>query len=648
MKFLKNRKITIVILNVFFPAILSLTSWGQDYNIGNVSGELLDNAKAVVRNHTVVFEIEKPGKAVWTEKIAISILKEKGDALKYFAQPYNKYSKIKSIRGKIYDGKGKKIKKVKKEDLYDFSFIPGFNFYDDTRIILHDPKIKSYPFTVEYEFEIHYNGMFIYPDLHPYPDYNVGVQNAQYTVVLPKELSFNYKAVNSPVKPEKERQDDNFKYTWKFGDLEPVLTEDYSMPTDKAIPFIRLAPREFEIEDYEGTLESWKDLNNFIFKLNKDRRELDEERVNEIIDLTRSAESDLEIVEILYNYLQKKTRYVSIQIGIGGWQPMHAKDVDEMGYGDCKALVNYMQTLLEAAEIDSKYVLIKAGRNASKLDTTFPSSQFNHAILMVPLPEDTVWLECTSQVLPCGYLGTFTDNRYALSISEEGGAIVKTPELTEKDNTLIRKAEVLIQNDGIGKCSLNYFYSGMFYDEVYPILEKDREDRKRRILNTLSIPDFELNEFMYSQTKTAHPTIKEEINLDIKNYVILMQDRIFLPLDLLGEHLEVPKKTFSRTNDLYIRRSSRRIDSICFTLPKGLEIEVLPENQHLITESGTCELKTHRLSPSTVLFVKKTILKAGTYPAHLYDDFREFCMNTQSAANMKAVFKAISTIPAPR
>jgi heterodisulfide reductase subunit A-like polyferredoxin len=31
----------------------------------------------------------------------------------------------------------------------------------------------------------------------------------------------------------------------------------------------------------------------------------------------------------------KKSRYVSIQVGIG-WKPMDASDVDRLGYGDCK------------------------------------------------------------------------------------------------------------------------------------------------------------------------------------------------------------------------------------------------------------------------------------------------------------------------
>ena len=45
----------------------------------------------------------------------------------------------------------------------------------------------------------------------------------------------------------------------------------------------------------------------------------------EILKLIEGASTNLEKIEILYRYLQENTRYVSVQLGIGGWQTFDAR-----------------------------------------------------------------------------------------------------------------------------------------------------------------------------------------------------------------------------------------------------------------------------------------------------------------------------------
>ncbi|MBK7636854.1 MAG: transglutaminase domain-containing protein [Saprospiraceae bacterium] len=140
------------------------------------------------------------------------------------------------------------------------------------------------------------------------------------------------------------------------------------------------------------------------------------------------AKNNKEKLNRLYSYLQQNMRYVSIQLGIGGWKPMNVQQVHDFKYGDCKALSNYMKHVLNVAGIPSKYVIINAGVAENHDDTTLVRNSFNHAILAAFPDNDTVFLECTSSKTAAGYLGSFTGNRHALMIDGENSKIIKTKE----------------------------------------------------------------------------------------------------------------------------------------------------------------------------------------------------------------------------
>jgi hypothetical protein len=80
-----------------------------------------------------------------------------------------------------------------------------------------------------------------------------------------------------------------------------------------------------------------------------------------------------------------------------------------------------MYSLLNAVNIKAYWAIIRAGVNEYPADPGFPNNSFNHEILCIPFKNDTTWLECTSTTQPFGKLGSFTENRNALLITEDGG-----------------------------------------------------------------------------------------------------------------------------------------------------------------------------------------------------------------------------------
>src|SRR5690606_16477195 len=166
-----------------------------------------------------------------------------------------------------------------------------------------------------------------------------------------------------------------------------------------------------------GKVTNWRDFGRGVQDgLLKGKQDLPAATIEKAKQIASQFDHTRDKPTVLYKYMQDKTRYVRVPIGICRFKPFAASYVDRLAYGDCKALVNYMQALLAAVDIPSLYCVVEAGNQKVSLDEPFANAvDGNHIILCVPFENDTTWLECTSNKSPFGYLGDFTDDRLVLA-----------------------------------------------------------------------------------------------------------------------------------------------------------------------------------------------------------------------------------------
>ena len=455
------------------------------YEVSKIPESLMKGAQAVVRADQEVIEIHDIGRATKRVLYAITILNEEADSYAKHQVGYDKLTKILSIEGRVYDANGKVISKLKKADIQDIAAFDGVSFVSDTRVKIATFARNTYPYTVEFEYELEDKNLLHYGYRYPQPNAKISVESSVFEVIVPKDFpELRYHGQNLTTKVEMAMRGDKKVYQWVWKNLAVrPQSEPYSPSAFTKNEFLTVAPNTFEVEGYKGDMTNWKSLGEWNLLLSTGREELPLATQAKVQELVGNSPSKLDKIKTLYEYMQSKTRYVGIQLGIGGWQPFPATEVDSKGYGDCKALSNYMKSLLKVVGIESYYTLIKAGNDGEKEEffPSFSSRQFNHAILCVPLEKDTVWLECTSQIQAAGYMGNFTDDRYALLITPQGGKLVRTPTYTRKDNTITRKATVKLDAEGNATAEINTQYSGLQQDknniDYYVTLSK--EDQKK-------------------------------------------------------------------------------------------------------------------------------------------------------------------------
>src|SRR5579864_4524951 len=162
------------------------------------------------------------------------------------------------------------------------------------------------------------------------------------------------------------------------------------------------------------TFETWEQIGRWYASLEKDRRLPSPEVRAKALELTKGLNGDLAKTEGLYDYVAKNFRYVSLSLGVGRYQPHAASDVLHNQYGDCKDKHTLLASLLEAEGLHANSVLINSSR---KLDPDVPSpSQFDHVITMLPMGNQEVWMDTTSEVAPFRLLAYTLRRKQALVI----------------------------------------------------------------------------------------------------------------------------------------------------------------------------------------------------------------------------------------
>ena len=621
----------------FFYSVASASGGDPDYSIANIPKELLKNANAVKRTEEILFEITEGNRAKFRRKVAYTILNEQGDKWAYFGEGYDKLQSIESFDGTLFDANGKKIKNLKKADIKDVSGSDEGSLADDNRFKWHNFFYKVYPYTVEYEIEVRYKGTMFMPDWIPLEKPLLSTQYSRLTVISPSINPVHYKMFNYPGEPVITENKSDKIYTWEVKNM-PAMTDEFASPSwHKITTSVFLASEKFVLEDYQGSNATWKDFGKFVYDLKKERDVLPDDIKQKVHQLTDGLTNQKEKIRKLYEYMQQNTRYISIQLGVGGWQPYDAKYVGAKKYGDCKALSNFMFSLLKEVGIRSVYTVIRAGNDNDYLLTDLPSSQFNHVILFVPGEKDTTWLECTSQTMAAGYLGRGTENRYAVAVDENGGSLVRTPKYGLKDNLQVRKINAVLDEEATLNVKVQTQYFALQQDEINGLINNLSKDKVKEYLHEqLDFATYEISNFDYKENKSAIPSIDESLNIIVSNYATITGKRLFIVPNIMTRHNRKLSADSARKFDIDLGFEYRDVDTVELTLPAGYAIESMPQDVSISGKFGkyNCSVKLQ----GTQLFYYRGIEHyGGQFPAKDYPELVIFYETIYKADRNKVV-----------
>lgn len=607
-----------------------------------IADSLKRGADAVFRTNNISIEVQSPSRYTIKRLIEITVLNERGRHHTDFVVSYTSDSPVRQMRAELFDSGGKRIKRFSGKDINDVSPYSSTNLYDDLRQKQIEVYYGTYPYTVVFEYTQEVRAFINYPNWYPQVGYRVGVENAIYIISFNEDNPLRYRVFNLSDPDVSKKPNGYITYIWEISGLKPIEYESCSPNFFEITPSIFIVPECFSYKGTTGCYNTWETYGSWVSGLLANRSDVSKKLVDQVTNLVKDIDDEREKVKAIYKFMQNQTRYVSIQLGLGGFQPFPASTVEATGYGDCKALSNYTKTLLSIANIKSHYCEIGV-HNRKIWFEDFPSpDQTNHIILCVPLANDTIWLECTSQRMPFGYLPHSHQNQKVVLINEEDGTgkIVSTPNYPSDYNIQERKIELQIDPSGNVNGRMFTKTQGGEIDNLTPELWLPDGEREKIINRKYPISGFKLNSFKYSLEESDTTRAFEEITMSISRYASRTGNRMFVKVNPFGGLSSIPTKNNNRKNDLVINTNRTHIDTLVFTIPEGYRVEALPREVDVITKFGSIKV-TYSLENNKFNYHRVFTLTQQRLPPSEFNGFVDFLIEANRADSQSFVLVAL-------
>ena len=615
----------------FFIFFCLLVFWevnGQvNYPVSAIPDSLKTDAQAVVRNssETIIQQDERNGS--YKKTCVVTILNEKGKSKSDLYIVEDDFFELNGFSGEVYDATGKVIKKISKKDLITTAY--STDLANSVKVTFYKYYSPVYPYTVKYEYELKLkNGILIYPTFDPVPGYDVSLEKATCTLQIPANLKLRYKEKGTDIQPTIKNSSIS-AYTFELSGVKAISYEQWA-PVEELFPIVYLSPDTFCVTNACGSMTNWETYGQWCAELLKGRDQLPQKTIDKIKELTQNTTDQREKVKILYDYLQTTTRYVGIQLGLGGWQPMKAEEVAKTGFGDCKALSNYMKSLLEAVNIPSYYTVISSKKKRFFPD--FPSfGQANHAILMVPLKSDTIFLECTSQHAPFGYISSLAGHD-ALAVGDNA-FFYTLPDYQPRANEASNNVQIRVDADGTGHLTVHStFINREFEMPYFSLINADAKETNNILANLLRAHKPAISQFHKEEFLDTPPRLDLFFTADCEDFATQTDTRMFIPINPSKTGVKDLLTGSARKYDIVMDASKFQKDTITIQIPEGYSIESQPKAVEI--ESPYGYFKSDITEKDGQLVYTQTLeIKKGRYSASEFDEMKKFYNRIETQQN---------------
>jgi len=345
-------------------------------------------------------------------------------------------------------------------------------------------------------------------------------------------------------------------------------------------------------------------------------------------------------IQTLADYLQRKIRYVGIEIGIGGWQPHAASDVFHYQYGDCKDKATLLRAMLESVGIHATLVGVDTHRGF--IDPQIPSMDGNHAISAIEIPagytspvlqsivtagngKRYLIFDPTDEWTPIGQIRPDLQGGYGILSEGAQSQLIQLPRLSPDVERTEHVVHARLMADGslegavmeqrfghVANASRITFAEGSQQQQRDFLEQRLRQDLSGVALDKISAPH---------PTDLAHP-FEIDYSFRAPGYARTAGDMLLVRPRIMGtDTLPLPREM--RNWPIELGAIQTRRDQIDLTLPSGYVVDELPTAVNLDTDFASYHSSV-TAEGTTLHYTREYTVKQLELEATRYDELRKF------------------------
>lgn len=387
-------------------------------------------------------------------------------------------------------------------------------------------------------------------------------------------------------------------FTVKLSDV-PAIKDEPLKPPDEAIAG-RLLVR-FKTENaprYGYFFSDWKDMGLWYEQLSRERRQPDESVRAKASELVAGTKDQKTQIEKLAAFVQQEIRYVSIQIGIGGYQPHRASEILANRYGDCKDKATLLAALLSCLGIDSYYLIVNIEPRVVKENAPVSLYWFNHVILGIKLPDEKLY-EGSEAVISIpglgrllifdptmphsspGQLPFYLQKNNGLLVAGEHSRLLHFPGLSPDRLESIRRGQFVLSADGTLKGNVSETLAGTQAQVARLRLRDVHEQERRKDMEDFlarSVGSFILENYQYLNLSEPDRKVELQYSFRAASYLGKSGEVFSFRPNILAmvENYDILKQKEDRKYPVLLSGVGTSQDEFEIKLPTGYTVEVLP------------------------------------------------------------------------